>query len=86
MAKNDGIPKTSKDLAMALRFDIDSLSIGLLPIPRASARLMDTPTGRILGHLVAMGYIIQTNFDEFKPNNFSKALTIPVISAGYPFK
>lgn len=32
-----------------------------------------------------MGYIIQTDVDEFKPNNFSKALTIPLVNAGYPF-
>lgn len=32
-----------------------------------------------------MGYIIQTGVDEYKPTNFTKALTIPQVSAGYPF-
>lgn len=41
--------------------------------------------GRILTHLAATGCIVQTNIDEYKPTNFAKALTIPVINAGYPF-
>ncbi|KAK3940163.1 S-adenosyl-L-methionine-dependent methyltransferase [Diplogelasinospora grovesii] len=40
---------------------------------------------RILRHLAAMGHIIQTGNDEYKPNNFSKALTIPIVADGYPF-
>ncbi|KAM7198778.1 S-adenosyl-L-methionine-dependent methyltransferase [Rhypophila sp. PSN 637] len=40
---------------------------------------------RILRHLAAMGHIENTGPDEYAPNNFSKALTIPVIADGYLF-
>ncbi|KAK1751998.1 S-adenosyl-L-methionine-dependent methyltransferase [Echria macrotheca] len=40
---------------------------------------------RILRHLAAMGYIVQTGKDEYKSNNFSKAMTIPIVADGYPF-
>ncbi|ROV89736.1 hypothetical protein VPNG_10189 [Cytospora leucostoma] len=39
---------------------------------------------RLLRHLSAMGYIIETDTDEYMPTNFSKALSIPIISGGYP--
>jgi hypothetical protein len=35
-------------------------------------------------HLAAMGYIAETSANEYKPTNFSKALTIPIIGDGYP--
>jgi hypothetical protein len=31
-----------------------------------------------------MGYIIEVAADEYKPTNFTKALTIPNIGDGYP--
>lgn len=34
-------------------------------------------------HMAAMGYIIETGADEYKPTNFSSSLSIPVIGAGY---
>lgn len=34
-------------------------------------------------HLGAMGYITETGFDEYKPTNYSKAMSIPIISDGY---
>jgi len=34
-------------------------------------------------HLGSMGYITETGPDEYKPNNFSKALSIPIMGAGY---
>ncbi len=38
----------------------------------------------MMRHVAAMGYIVETGADEYKPNNFSKALAIPVIGDGYP--
>ncbi|SPJ88008.1 related to O-methyltransferase [Fusarium torulosum] len=38
---------------------------------------------RIMRHLGAMGYITETGFDEYKPTNYSKAMSIPIISDGY---
>ncbi|KAJ5092114.1 S-adenosyl-L-methionine-dependent methyltransferase [Penicillium alfredii] len=38
---------------------------------------------RILRHLAAMGYISQTGPDEYKPTNFTRAMTIPVVASGY---
>ncbi|KAK0627832.1 S-adenosyl-L-methionine-dependent methyltransferase [Immersiella caudata] len=38
----------------------------------------------ILRHLTAMKHIVQTNPDEYAPNNFSLFLSDPVLSAGYP--
>lgn len=34
-------------------------------------------------HLGAMGYIIETGEDEYKPTNFTNSLSIPIISGGY---
>ncbi|KAF2197615.1 S-adenosyl-L-methionine-dependent methyltransferase [Delitschia confertaspora ATCC 74209] len=34
--------------------------------------------------LLAMGYIVETGPDEYKPTNFSSSLTIPIIRDGYP--
>ncbi|RMZ72389.1 O-methyltransferase B [Pyrenophora seminiperda CCB06] len=39
---------------------------------------------RMMKHIAAMGYIIETGADEYAPTSFSKALTIPVIGDGYP--
>lgn len=39
--------------------------------------------GRLMRHLGAMGYIIETGEDEYKPTNFTNALSIPIISGGY---
>ena len=45
---------------------------------------MLTEAGPILRHVSAMGYIVETGHDEYKPNNFSKALTLPIIGDPYP--
>jgi hypothetical protein len=34
-------------------------------------------------HLGAMGYITETGKDEYKPTNYSKAMSIPIIGDGY---
>lgn len=34
-------------------------------------------------HLGAMGYLIETDYNEYKPTNFSKCLSLPVIAGGY---
>ncbi|KAK4232773.1 hypothetical protein C8A03DRAFT_39595 [Achaetomium macrosporum] len=45
---------------------------------------MDPPLlCRLMRHLAAMGYIIETGEDEYKPTNFSSSLSIPVIGDGY---
>ncbi|KAL2262440.1 hypothetical protein VTK26DRAFT_1343 [Humicola hyalothermophila] len=45
---------------------------------------MDPPLlCRLMRHLGAMGYIIETGQDEYKPTNFSSSLSIPVIGDGY---
>ncbi|KAI1214680.1 S-adenosyl-L-methionine-dependent methyltransferase [Annulohypoxylon truncatum] len=43
-----------------------------------------TLVARLLRHLGAMGYVEETDVDEYKPTNFTKSLTIPIIYAGYP--
>ncbi|KAF9873097.1 sterigmatocystin 8-o-methyltransferase [Colletotrichum karsti] len=40
--------------------------------------------GRIMRHLGAMQYIVETGPDEYKATNFSRALTITIMGAGYP--
>ncbi|KAK7402778.1 hypothetical protein QQX98_011458, partial [Neonectria punicea] len=39
--------------------------------------------GRLMRHLGAMGYIAETGIDEFTPTNYSKALSLDIISGGY---
>lgn len=34
-------------------------------------------------HLGAMGYIIETGEDEYRPTNFTKSLSVPIIGGGY---
>jgi hypothetical protein len=43
-----------------------------------------TLPARLMRHIAAMGFITETNSDEYKATNFSKALTIPIIGDGYP--
>ncbi|KAK8143173.1 hypothetical protein G3M48_007616 [Beauveria asiatica] len=38
---------------------------------------------RVMRHLAAMGYIAETGQEEYKPTNYSKALSLPVIGNGY---
>ncbi|KAK7425773.1 hypothetical protein QQZ08_007749 [Neonectria magnoliae] len=38
---------------------------------------------RLMRHLGAMGYITETDVDEYKPTNYSKSMSIPIISGGY---
>jgi hypothetical protein len=40
--------------------------------------------GRLMRHLAAMGYIKEIGPDQYIPTNFSNAITIPLISDGYP--
>ncbi len=35
-------------------------------------------------HMAAMGYLIETAPDQYKPTNFSRSLSLPVIGHGYP--
>ncbi|KAK7921285.1 hypothetical protein PG985_009307 [Apiospora marii] len=50
----------------------------------ASAVKMDPVLlSRLMRHLGAMGYIIETGEDEYKPTNFTNSLSIPIISGGY---
>jgi hypothetical protein len=35
-------------------------------------------------HMAAMGYMTEVAADEYKPTNFTKSLTIPIIGDGYP--
>ncbi len=35
-------------------------------------------------HLGTMGYLVETGPDEYRPTNFSKALSIPAVGVGYP--
>lgn len=39
--------------------------------------------GRLMRHLGAMGYVTETAMDEYKPTNYSKAMSIPIIGDGY---
>ncbi|KAF4119523.1 O-methyltransferase [Geosmithia morbida] len=38
---------------------------------------------RLLRHLGAMGYLKETGVNEYKPTNFTKSLSIPIIGNGY---
>ncbi|KAK3291164.1 S-adenosyl-L-methionine-dependent methyltransferase [Chaetomium fimeti] len=39
---------------------------------------------RLMRHMAAMGYMTEVAADEYKPTNFTKSLTIPIIGDGYP--
>ncbi|KAK8105147.1 hypothetical protein PG999_008506 [Apiospora kogelbergensis] len=51
----------------------------------AEATKMDSKLlARLMRHLGAMGYIIETGVDEYAPTNFSKAMSLRIIGDGYP--
>ncbi|KAK2074208.1 hypothetical protein P8C59_008431 [Phyllachora maydis] len=39
---------------------------------------------RLMRHMAAMGYVAETGEDEYRPTNFSRALSHPSIGDGYP--
>jgi hypothetical protein len=39
--------------------------------------------GRLMRHLGAMGYVVETGVDEFKLTNYTKAMSLDVIGDGY---
>lgn len=39
--------------------------------------------GRLMRHLGAMGYVIETGPDEFRTTNYSKAMSLGIIGDGY---
>lgn len=43
----------------------------------------DLSLGRFLRHLAAMGYVNETGVDEYKPTNYSKAMSLDMIGDGY---
>ncbi|KFX96913.1 hypothetical protein V490_03071 [Pseudogymnoascus sp. VKM F-3557] len=43
-----------------------------------------TLLARMLKHICAMGYIVETGPDEYTPNNFTKSLSLPIIAHSYP--
>jgi len=81
MAREQGSPKTATALATAVGFDANALRKS--PGPE-TARKMLIEAGPILRHVAAMGYIVETGHDEYNPDNFSAALTLPVIGHPYP--
>jgi hypothetical protein len=38
---------------------------------------------RLMRHLGAMGYLIETGPDEYKPTNYTKSMSLPIIGEGY---
>lgn len=56
----------------------------LVPIlPISHLELTIYTIGRLLRHLAAMGYIEDCGVNEYKPTNFIKSLSIPIIGDGY---
>ena len=82
MSKEQGSLKTATVLAAAVGFDVNALRklIG----SETARKLLTIGAGPVLRHLTAIGYIMETGYDEYKPNNFSIALTLPIISDPYP--
>ncbi|KAL2200102.1 S-adenosyl-L-methionine-dependent methyltransferase [Corynascus similis CBS 632.67] len=58
----------------------------LLAEDGGSAKKADDLAAKLGIHppLLAMGYITEVGADEYKPTNFAKSLTIPIIADGYP--
>ncbi|TID01804.1 O-methyltransferase mpaG [Colletotrichum higginsianum] len=77
----------------ALTYAVDSGLFALMAKSQAPQRVADLARtlghdpallGRIMRHLGAMLYITETGPNEYKPTNFSNALTINSMGAGYP--
>lgn len=84
MAKNGDRPQTVSELAKSLDWDPALLGKRIcLIIPMTQIRWLTEFVGRMMRHLAAMGYIKETAADEYKPTNFSKAMSIDIICDGY---
>ncbi|KAL3292617.1 O-methyltransferase B [Colletotrichum asianum] len=77
----------------ALTYAVDSGLFTLMARTQAPQRVSDLASRlghdpallrRIMRHLGAMQYITETGPDEYMPTNFSNALTITSMGAGYP--
>lgn len=87
MAKNNG-PHKVKDLAAAV--GVDATLLGktrsrLNPYTSASIRngLTLSILARLMRHLGAMGYLKETDVDEYQATNFTRSLGIDIIGDGY---
>jgi len=94
MAKNGDRPQKVSELAEAL--GVEPLLLGeflsnphLISVHKQVPGSMPWicrlrhPAGRLMRHLGAMGYVTETAMDEYKPTNYSKAMSIPIIGDGY---
>lgn len=81
MSKGEGISKTATALAAAVGFDVNALRTSTRSDNSEDECLISA--GPILRHLSAMGYIVETHHDKYEPNNFSMALTLPIIGDPY---
>jgi len=82
MSKEQGTPKTATALATAVGFDVNALRKSN-QTQNCKGNANGMGTGPVLRHVSAMGYIVETGPDEYKPNNFSLALTLPIIGDPY---
>lgn len=80
MAKNGDEPQRVADLAANL--GVDPVLLGKLSCCR-SHNPPNFHSGRLMRHLGAMGYLVESGENEYKPTNYSKAMSIPAIGGSY---
>lgn len=81
MAKHIDKPQKVADLAATL--GIDPVLLGAFHASVHMTIPTNVPTGRLMRHLGAMGYLIEVGADEYRSTNYTKALSLPVIGNGY---
>lgn len=85
MVKYGNQPKKAEAMAETLGIHPPLLCKYPWNIPNAAAAATNVRhAGRLMRHMAAMGYVIEVGADEYKPTNFTKSLTIPIIGDGYP--
>lgn len=80
MAANGDRSQTISELATKL--GVEPLLLGQSCRKMTDIKLI-RPLGRLMRHLAAMGYVTETGVDKFKPTNYTKAMSLDVISGGY---
>ena len=81
MSKEQGSLKTATVLAAAVGFNVNTLRKSIRS--ETARKLLIIGTGLVLRYLAAIGYIVEISHDEYQPNNFSMALTLPIIGDPY---
>jgi hypothetical protein len=84
MTQNGDRPQSVKELAFSINVDPELLSESRIEASDERLYMLISIPGRLMRHLGATGYLIETQSDEYIPTSFIKAMSLDEIGGGYP--